>query len=165
MAFSGANAAETNGLFTAELVDRFKIMDFSPFLGSDKPWFQKDNLGGVLFEERADYVAGATLRHGYRQVGIAVFKSHEAAIAAVEYRRRNVAAPIEIAQKPRNGVADWWFCEWQALLDIVQDNLVFEVGDIHGHYSKIEKELWNTAIKFLKEVKPSTSSNPKMPVR
>lgn len=135
---------------SADQLERFKTTDFGSFLGTTNVIFRKDNLGGVIFKMRPGYVTGGTLQSGHRQVGIALYGSHEAAISAVEWRRKDVANLIERGPKERNGVADWWFGESQALLCIVQGGMVFEVCDLDRSYSAVEHELWATATKFLK---------------
>ena len=151
--------AATNDVSANKLLERFKAADFSSFFGTTNATFRRDNLGGVLFKLRPGYVTGGTLRTRYRGVGIAIYESHEAAMAAVERRRKDVASVIEQGRKEQNGVTDWWFGESQALLSIVHRNIVFEVGDSDRRYSAVEDELWAVATKFLKTAEPGGRPN------
>ena len=146
--------ASKNQLFTPEVVDRFRATDFTSFLGRDSVTFRANNLGGVLFKMQPGYLGGGTLRSSGRGVGIAVFESKQAALAAVEARRQNVAAVINQGQQERNRIKHWWFSESQALLSIVHENMVVEVIDLNKRYSEIEKELWATAIGFIRTAEP-----------
>ena len=146
--------------FSTAMFDGFRTADFSSFLGTTNAAFRKDNLGGVIFKSRPGYITGGTLESGHRFVGIAVFESHQAAMAAVEWRRKDVAAIIEKGRRERNGVVHWWFGESQALLSIVQGSMVFEVCDLDRRYSDIEDGLWTEATKFLKIADAATSVSP-----
>lgn len=89
------------------------------------------------------------MRSSQREVGIAVFKSRQEALAAVEARRQSVAAVINQGEPGRNRITHWWFCEnLPALLSIVHENMVVEVKDLKERYSEVEKELWATAMDF-----------------
>ena len=144
--------AATNDTSAIKLLERFKAAEFSSFIGATNGTFRKDNLGGAIFKSRPGYFTGGTLRFAHRDVGIAIYESYEAALAALEWRRKNVANVIEQGRKEQNGVTHWWFCESQALLSIVQGNMVFEVCDLDRRYSAVEDELWVTATNFLKLV-------------
>ena len=147
------------GVTAAETLEKFKATDFSSFFRTDKATFRKDTLGGVIFKMRPRYVAGGTLQTICRGVGIAIYESHEAALAAVEWRRKDVAAVIEKGQKERNGISHWWFSESQALLSVVKGSMVFEVSVLDKRYSTVEDELWATAMQFLKTAEPNASAN------
>ena len=152
--------ASQNQLFTPEVVDRFRATDFTSFLGRGPATFRPDNLGGVLFKMQPGYLGGGTLRSSVRGVGIAVFESKQAALAAVKARRHNVAAVIHQGQQERNLIKHWWFSESQALLSIVHHNVVVEVSDLRRRYSETEKELWATATGFIRTAEPTTPAVP-----
>lgn len=142
--------AQQDQLFAREVVDSFRTADFASFLGNGPVTFRADNLGGVLFKMQPGYLEGGTLRSSSRWVGMAVFESKQAALAAVEARRQNVSAVIDQGQQERNRIEHWWFGETQAFLSIVQENMVVEVGGLNRHYSEIEKELWAAATGFVR---------------
>ena len=137
-------------VFTTNTMACLKETDFASFLGNSNLVYRTDNLGGVLFKSAPGYLTGATLRSKHRGVGLALFESHETALAAVDFRRTNVAAVITRGGHERDGVKNWWFSESQALLSIVQGNLVLEVKDIRQRYSEVEDELWQTATSLRK---------------
>ena len=141
--------ASQKQFFSLEIVDRLRDTDFTDFFGEAVLTFRANNLGGVLFKIQPGYLGGGTISSVDRKVGIAVFDSEQAALAAVEARRKNVAAVISPGLKERNGITHWWFSEHQALLSIVQENMVVEVGDLKKRYSEIENELWATAVSFI----------------
>lgn len=141
-------------LFASDVINQLKAHDFSLFLGTDKVVFAKDNLGGVLFKIQPGYLEGGTLRASKMGVGIAIFESPQAALSAVEARRKNVAARILEGSEKRSGISDWWFSESQALLSILHHNMVFEVTILDKRYSETEQILWDTAKGFLDKVKP-----------
>jgi ankyrin repeat protein len=130
-----------------EVIERFRNGGFPGFFAKRAVTFRKDNLGGVLFKIQKGYLGGGTLEASDRGVGIALFESHAAALAAVEARRRNVAAVITKGPRKRDEIADWWFSDRQpqALLSIVHKNVVVEVADRRKPYSEVEQELWTTA--------------------
>ena len=142
--------AASGQMSATELLQRFRVTDFSSFLGTTNVVFRQDALGGVIFRRQAGYVAGGTLESVHRRVGVAIYESHEAAIAAVEAWRKDVASVIERGPHERSGTTDWWFGESQAYLAIVQDDVVFIVSDLDRRYSEASEELWATATKFLK---------------
>ena len=157
--------AASDHVAAATLLEQFKAADFSAFLGTTNAIFRKDNLGGVIFESRPGYVTGGTLEFRHRHIGIAIYESHEAAMAAVEWRRKDVAGVIEKGKREQNGVTHWWFGESQALLSIVHGRMVFEDCDSDKRYSAVEDELWATAMKFLKTAEPNGAANEASPRR
>ncbi len=149
------NLAASDHISAVNLLERFKATDFNSFFGTTKATFRQDNLGGALFKDIPGYMTGGTLWTRYRGVGIAIFESHDAAMTAVESRRKSVAAIIKGGPKERGGISNWWFGESQALLSIVQDSIVFEVSILDKHYSEVENELWEAAMNFLIRAEPA----------
>ena len=143
------NSESAPPVFNAATAECLKHSDFNAFLGSSNVVFRADNLGGSLFKNAPDYIGGGTLRSKHCGVGMAVFGSRKAAIAAVDSRRTNVANVITAGAQTREGIRNWWFCEDQALLSIVHGNAVFEVTHLHKRYSEIENELWRTASELM----------------
>jgi len=140
-------------VYTEKILNQFKTHDFSSFFGSDELKFNKDGLGGVLFKIQPLYLTGGTLGSTFKHVGIALFKSHEAALSAVKARRNNVAAIITKGDHKIKDFDNWWFSESQALLSIVKGNLVFEISILNKKYSETEDLLWDTAVSFLDSLK------------
>ena len=152
MMHCSVGTAASGQVSATELLQRFRVTDFSSFLGTTNVVFRKDALGGIIFERQAGYVAGGTLASVpvHRRVGVAVYESHEAAILAVEAWRKDIASPVKRGPHERSGTTDWWFGESQACLAIVQDNVVFIALDLDRRYSAASEELWAIATKFLK---------------
>jgi len=140
-----AGSTRKEPVFAVEVIDRFTRAGLSRFFAKGAAAFRKDNLGGVLFRIQKGYLGGGTFRSSHRGVGIALFESREAALAAVEARRRDVAAVITKGPKKRNEITDWWFTEDQALLSIVHKNMVVEVSVLDKPNREVEQELWTTA--------------------
>ena len=152
--FPGCTKDENPPFYKVDVVEQFRAYDFGSFLGTRKVEFSKDNLGGVLFKIQPGYLVGGTIQASHRGVGIAVFESQQAALSAVEARRKNIANRILKGSVKQSGITDWWFCEDQALLSIVHRNIVFEVAILDEHYSETGQLLWDTARGFLNTVEP-----------
>ena len=150
MMHCSVSTAASEQVTATELLQRFRVTDFSSFLRTTNVVFRKDALGGIIFKRQVGYVAGGTLESVHRHIGVAIYESHEAAIVAVEAWRKDVANVIERGPHERSGTTDWWFGESQACLVIVQNNVVFIVSDLDRRYSAASEELWATATKFLK---------------
>jgi len=141
-----ANADES----LSGILERFKTADFSKYFGAKKVTFRQDNLAGSLFKSQPGYINGGTLATADRRIGLAVFESHTTAMNAVRFRIKDVANKIEKGKNEQNGITDWWYCEEQGLLSLVDQKLVFEVSDLNNRYSKKEKELWMTVLQLKK---------------
>ncbi len=152
---------DTRNTATAHILEQFAATDFSSFFGEVTPTFRKDNLGGVLFKGRPGYITGGTLQAGSRGVGIAVFESHDAAIDAVEWRRKNVATIIQKGSGSKSAFSNWWFSETQALLSVVEGRIVFEAHILNKRFSEAEEELWAVSEKLLRKIaEPANSTHP-----
>ena len=150
MMHCSVGTAASGQVSATALLQRFRVTDFSSFLGTTNVVFRKDALGGIVFKRQAGYVAGGTLESIHRRVGVAIYESHEAAIVAVEAWRKDVANVIKRGPHERSGMTDWWYCESQGSLTIVQDSVVFAAWDLDRRYSAASEELWATATKYLK---------------
>ena len=133
---------------------RLAALDLSEFFQTQPVRCTVKDPSGTIFRDRPGYKEGAVIepissgREG-RRVGVSVFASEKDALAAWEYRRKNIANIYVLGRSDARHPQPWWVCRGgiSCALLVVYDNVVVEVMMHEVRFEQVENQLWATAEK------------------
>jgi hypothetical protein len=128
------------------------LLSLADFWQGAKPEALDADPSGVLFTRAKGYLGGKVWKTKERNIGISVFVSQEAAVAAMEFRIKNVASRIK--QGGDKGFAGrWWYTSGIPNgVFVSYHNAILEVGCYGGTYEDRAQLLLSTGGKVIERM-------------
>lgn len=147
---AGCRSADTSGkFFAAESLDRLALAEVGRFWADDKPHVRKDRSADN-FQHHPARLGGLRLRGKNKKIGVAVFRTQQDAIRAMEELRGSVALVIVPGEKHDRFPGRWWHASGLPNAVFVNHlNTIVTVSCRHPKYDKSKDMLIRTAVEIV----------------
>ena len=154
---TAARGTETNRIEATQL-QRLDLSGLTNFWQGSAPEPTQRDPSGVLFKDSAGFADARSWWTKERSIGISLFASQEAAIAAMESRTTNVAS---VVTRGTNTVlaAKWWYTSGIPNgIFVCHRNAIVEVECYGGKYEDRAELLKSTVRRVIQNIKDSTTA-------
>lgn len=147
------------GGISREDLDGLSVAHLATFWQGLEPKIRETDPSGVLLSSREGYICGKQWEwvkpHGdekSRRIGISVFETQAAAVAAMKFRLRNIASVTVEGADEGTFSGRWWRGVSSAFITVNHRNCIIEVALLSGKYDEHATLLKETATKVISQI-------------
>jgi len=147
----------TTRQLTCEDIDGLQVTNISAFWQELEPKIDSSDLSGIL-SKREGYICGKRwewikpYKGRSRLIGISVFESQSAAVAAMEFRLRNIAAVTVVGTDDGTFHGRWWRGVLDPFIGVNYRNCIIEVDLLNNNFDQCATLLKETATTIISQM-------------